>query len=301
MRKILCASLTAACFVTVWAFQRPPIRVEVQAVNVLITVVDENGRYVTDLDRDRFQVFEEGKPQKITNFTRETNLPLRIALLIDTSASIRTHLDFEKESAIRFLHTVMKPRDQALLVEFDRGVTLLQDFTNRPSKIAQKIRSLRAGGGTALLDALYLVADQKMAGLGGRKTAVVVSDGMDLDSRHNEEDSVQTVLRAGLSVYSIGTNRMAADSQNKGKKLLERLSEETGGRVFFPYSSDQLEAAFEQIDRELRSQYSLTYIPTNKKRDGKFRKIKVKLADGKSYKLHYRTGYYAPEPRKAGH
>lgn len=277
------------------AQQQEPIRVEVEAVNVLVAVTDKQGRFVTDLQRDRFQIFENGKRQKITNFSHETNLPLRIGLLIDTSASVRTKLDFEVRAATNFIFSVMKSRDRTLLVEFDRAVSLISDFTHSASRIAEQLKKLRAGGGTALLDAVYAVSRDKMTESGARKTIVIVSDGVDLDSRRNLREAVEMAQKSGVIIYAIGTNKFGADGDSEGEKTLRELTEKTGGRAFFPYSPEQLERAFEMIDEELRSQYSITYVPTNKKRDGKFRKLKVKLEKDKGMKLRYREGYFAPE------
>lgn len=276
------------------AFQDPQIRVEVEAVNVLVGIVtDKNGRFVTDLSAEEFEVFEDGVRQEVTNFGRETSLPLRIALLIDTSSSVRLHLDFQKQAATNFLHSILRLQDQALLVEFDTGVSLLHDFTNRPGTIAREIEKLRAGGGTALIDALYEVSREKMSESDARKTIVVVSDGRDLNSQRTLEDVLKMVHSSGVIVYAIGTNRLSADQDKKGEKVLEELTEKTGGRVFFPYSVENLASAFDVIDEELRSQYSLTYVPTNKARDGKFRKIRVKLIDQKGLTVRHREGYFA--------
>jgi Ca-activated chloride channel homolog len=188
------------------AFQDPgpQIRVEVEAVSLLVTVTDERGRFVTDLREDQFEIRDEGVVQEITNFSHQTDLPLRIALLIDTSSSVRLKLDFEKQTATKFIHSLMRPRDQALLVEFDSGVSLLHDFTRRPDDIAREIRNLRAGGGTALIDALYTVSRDKMAERETRQTMVVVSDGRDLNSRRTVEEALEMVHRSRVTIYAVG-------------------------------------------------------------------------------------------------
>ncbi len=263
-------------------------------VNVLVTVTDRKGRFVTDLRRDRFRVNEDGVQQPISNFSHQTDLPLSLALLMDTSSSIRTQLDFEKKAATQFLYAVMEPQDQALLVEFDAGVSLLHDFTNRPSSIAREIRNLRSGGGTALLDAIYAVCRDKLIDGSERKVIVVVSDGLDRSSKHGLEESLQIAHKAGAIIYTVGTTRFVADVSSEGEKTLKRLAEETGGRALFPYSIGQLSLAFEEINMELRSQYSLTYVPINKSRDGQFRRIRVRILKGKRLKIRHRKGYYAP-------
>ena len=285
--------LVAFWSITLLGAQPPPeIRVDVNAVNVLVSVTDAQGRFVTDLNRDRFHIYENGKLQPVTHFAQEVDLPLHIGLLIDTSASVRTKLDFEKQAATNFVRSVMRSQDQTLLVEFDSGVQMLSDFTNSPATIAGKIQDLKAGGGTSLLDAVALVSQDKMTAPRARKTIIIVSDGVDLNSRHNLAETLQIAQLAGVIVYAIGTSRFAASPEKKGEKTLLKLSEGTGGRAFFPYSPNLMEEAFELINTELRSQYSLTYTPMLPQRGGKFRKLRVKLTNGKRLNIRHRSGYY---------
>ncbi len=276
------------------AQQPEPIRVEVEAVNVLVAVTDKNGRFITDLQADRFEIFDNGKRQTITNFSQESNLPLRIGLLVDTSASVRTKLDFEVRSATNFLRSVMKPGDQTLLVEFDRAISLLSDFSSSPADIAEQMKRLRAGGGTALLDAVFTVSRDKMTDPTARNTIVILSDGADRDSQKSLREAVEMAQRAGVIIYAIGTNKFGASGDSGGEKMLEELAEKTGGRAFFPYSPELLEDAFRMIDAELRGQYSLTFVPAGGKRDGKFHKLKVKLKKDKGLTVRHRPGYFAP-------
>lgn len=273
--------------------QEPPIRIDVEAVNVLLTVTDRSGRFVTDLQEDDFIVYEDRMPQELTHFSRQTDVPLQLGLLMDTSASVRLQLDFEKEAAIDFIHSVMRSHDRALLVEFDHGVTMLHDFTNRPNQIVEQIRGLRAGGGTALFDAVYTVARDKMHFGDARKAIVLLSDGDDLSSRHSMEDALKMAQTSDVTIFSIATTRFGASSRRGGEKTLEKLSEETGGRAFFPHSAGQLGEAFELINQELRSQYSLTYVPRNRERRGEYREIVVRIKDSKGYKIRHKKGYYA--------
>ncbi len=272
-----------------------PFRVEVDAVNVLAAVHDNETReFVTDLTKEDFQIYEDGVLQTITNFTQQTDLPLTIALCMDTSSSVRLKLDFEKEAATDFLYAVMRPSDRAMLVEFDTGVTLLHDFTSNPNDLVREINLLKAGGGTSLYDAVYLVAEQKMLNEPGRKTVVILSDGADLTSKHSFEEMLRMAYKAEITVYAISTTRFGADIDHEGDNALKQLTEVTGGTAFFPYSTDRLASAFQEVDQELRSQYNLTYVPTNKDRDGTFREIKVKVnRDG--VRLRHRKGYFAPE------
>jgi VWFA-related protein len=272
-----------------------PFRVEVEAVNILATIHEKDTRrFVTDLTKEDFEIYEDGVRQDITNFTQQINLPLTIALCMDTSSSVRLKLAFEKETATDFLYAVMRPVDRALLVEFDTGVTLVHDFTSNPNDLVREIKLLRAGGGTSLYDAVYLVAEQKMLQEEGRKTVVILSDGADLTSKHTFEEMLRMAYQAEITVYAISTTRFGADIDHEGDNALRQLTEGTGGRAFFPYSAEQLASAFQEVDQELRSQYNLTYVPSNKNRDGSFREVKVKVARD-SVRLRHRRGYFAPE------
>ena len=270
------------------------IRVDVEAVNLLVAVTDRMGRSVTTLTKDNFRVSEDGRKQTITNFEIESDLPLSIALLIDTSASVRTKLDFEKRAATNFVFSVMRPQDRTMVAEFDTGVTLVTDFTSNPTEIAAQLKGLQAGGGTALLDAVYIVARDKLNVPARRNTAIVISDGADLDSKRSTGEALRLVQENNITVYAIGTNKIGASGDRRGERILEELAVKTGGQVFFPYSAEQLHHAFALIDEELRSLYNLTYVPTRKTRDGKFRKIKVKLVKAKNLVIRHRKGYYAP-------
>ncbi len=291
---LLVSSLAFLVLTALSGSQQEPIRVEVEAVNVLVSVTDDRGRFITDLVQERFTILENGAVQKITNFSHELDLPLQVGLLIDTSSSVRTKLHFEKAAATNFIFSVMRPQDETLLVEFDSGVTLISDFSRRPSDIARKLQDLRAGGGTALLDALYTVARDKMNATGVRKAIILVSDGADLNSRRTVRETVEMIQTRGVTVYGIGTSRFGATSDKKGEEMLTTLAESTGGQAFFPYSEQLFQQAFDTINDELRSRYSLTYIPSNKSRDGSFRRIRVKIAKGKKLNLRYRKGYFAP-------
>ena len=301
MRKTAVILLSFVCLVFASGFQEENrFRIAVDAVNILVTVLDQDGRFVTNLQREDFIVYEDGKVQEIEQFSQETDQPLRVGLLIDTSASVKMRLDFEKTAAINFMRSVMRYRDEAMLVEFDKGVTMLHDFTSRPTEIVREIEELRAGGGTALLDAIYQVSQEKMAEKRLRQTIVVLSDGDDLHSSRSLEEAVNMAQLAETSVYAIGTNKMGATTSKNGIKILNRLTEETGGRAFFPVSDLEMEDAFDKIEKELRSQYSITYTPRNKTRDGKFRELEVRVAKGRNrpqnLTIRHKKGYYAAQP-----
>lgn len=290
--KVVCSSL----LITVgYAFQDPQIRVDVEAVNVLVTVTDENGRFVTDLSKERFIVYEDGKEQEITNFSRQTDLPLLMGILIDSSSSVRLQFKEEVDAARQFIRSVMRPGDQALLVNFDQGTSLLHDFTSRPGILVRELNQLRAGGGTALLDAVYTVSREKMMEPDRRKALILLSDGQDLNSKRSVEEALEMAHGTHLVIYAVGTSRFSASPEKRGEELLTRLAEETGGRAFFPYSVERLESSFDLIDQELRSQYNIAYVPEVRSADGKFRKIEVKVRDDKGLTIRHRHGYYATE------
>ena len=270
------------------------IRVTVDAVNVLVSVFDKNtGEFIKGLTADDFEILEEGNKQEITNFSQQINLPLTIALCVDTSSSVKVKLNFEKEAATDFVFSVMRPTDLALLLEFDTGVTLLHDFTNNPNDLVREIERLRAGGGTSLYDAIYLVAEQKMIEVEGRKTVVILSDGADLSSTHSFEAALRMAYKAEAAIFAISTTRFGADIDHEGDNALKQLAEATGGQVYFPYSVSQLTKAFNAINDTLRNQYNITYRPNNPRRDGEFRRIRVRVK-GVDAEVHYRKGYYAP-------
>jgi len=277
--------------------QQEPFRVEVETVNVLVSVHDkQTGKFVSDLVLDDFEIYENGVRQKVTNFSRQTDLPLSIALCVDTSSSVKIKLDFEKEAATDFIYSVMRSSDRALLAEFDTGVTLLHDFTNNPNDLTREIGRLRAGGGTSLYDAIYLVSEQKMLDTPGRKVLVILSDGADLTSGYTFEDALKMAFMAEAAIYAISTTRFGADIDHEGDNALKQLAEGTGGRVYLPYSTDQLTKAFKAINEELRNQYNLAYVPINKKKDGRFRKLEVKVGRDDTI-VYHRKGYYAPGQR----
>lgn len=301
MRKTAVILLSLFCLIFTVGFQEESrFRISVDVVNVLVTVLDQDGRFVTNLQKEDFIIYEDGKVQEIDQFSQETDQPLRIGLLIDTSASVKMRLEFEKEAAVNFMRSVMRLRDEAMLVEFDKGVSMLHDFTDRPTEIVKSIETLRAGGGTALLDAIFQVSQEKMSEKRLRQTIVVLSDGDDLHSTHSLAEAVNMAQLAESSIYAIGTNRLGASRSSHGIKILRQLTEETGGRVFFPVSDIEMEVAFDQIEKELRSQYSITYTPRNIVRDGKFRNLEVRIAKGKNrpspLSIRHKKGYYAVQP-----
>ena len=234
----------------------------------------------------------------ITNFSSETDLPLTIALLVDTSGSVRDKLRFEQEAAIEFFYsTLQRTKDKALIISFDSGVDLLQDFTDDPEKLADAVRKIRAGGGTSLYDAIYLAVSQKLAGQSGRRIVILITDGDDNSSRVSLTETLEAAQKNDITIYAISTNSTAyfgSKEQERGDKTLKKFSEETGGKSFFPLKLQDLAGSFLDIHDELRSQYQIGYRPSNSKMDGTFRRIRIDLAD-KRFKPRARTGYYMPK------
>ncbi len=273
-------------------------RVSVDLVNVLCSVFDKNtNSFVTNLTRGDFTVLENDQKQEIKNFARETDLPLTLAMLIDTSQSVAPKLKFEQEAATDFFQTVLREKDRAMLVEFDSGVKMLQDFTSDPNKMAREIKKLRAAGGTALYDAIYNTCDEKLIRVTGRKAIVILSDGEDESSKATLHQSLEMALRAEATIFAISVSKggfFGVGSQSKeGDTVLKEIAQDTGGRIFFPFKVEELNEAFRQINQELRSQYNIGYLSTNSARDGSYRKIEIKVGE-KGLKLNYRKGYYAP-------
>jgi VWFA-related protein len=273
------------------------IRVPVNLVNILFTVTDKKNRLVLDLTKDDFKVSEDKKPQRIQFFSRETDLPLRIGILIDTSNSIRERLRFEQEAAIDFLNTTVRPeKDQAFVVGFDVTPQMIQDYTDDTNKLADAIRNLQAGGGTCLYDAIYFAAKEKMLYFPPpepylRRVMVIVSDGRDNQSERDREEALAMAQKGEVTIFAISTNRTGIASP--GDKVLRRLASETGGEAFFPFEASEISADFREIARELRSQYSLGYVSSNTARDGSFRTISLDTTD-KGYHVRAKSGYFAP-------
>ncbi len=273
------------------------IQVYVNLVPVLFTVTDKKKHLVLGLTKSDFQVFEDNKPQTITYFTQESNLPLRIGVLVDTSNSIRERLDFEKQAAIDFLNDIVRPgEDKAFVVSFDVEPELLQDYTDDVNKLSNAIRELQAGGGTGLFDAIYYACKQKMifSPLTQpylRRVLIIVSDGRDNESQHSLDEAIAMAQRAEAVIFAVSTNRSGISQ--RGDRVLEYFAEQTGGKAFFPFEASDLAAAFQEISKELRSQYSLGYISTNAAHDGSFRHIRVKPIE-KGLHVEARSGYFAP-------
>jgi VWFA-related protein len=271
---------------------------DVTRVNILFTVTDKKGRFVTDLGKDDFQVVEQKKPQTIQQFTAESDLPLRIAVLVDTSNSIRSEFKFEQEAAVRFMQSVMRPReDRMMLVSFDSAAELISDLTGDLKKLEAGIKGMRPGGGTSLYDAIYFASKEKLM-LDQprdkfRRAMIVISDGEDTSSKYSRDQALEMAQKADVVIYAISTNtkRDALD----GDKILQYLTEETGGQAFFPFKVEDLDQSFENIANELRHQYNIFYRPEPLKTDGLYHPVTVKVKTRKDLIVRARKGYYAPK------
>jgi VWFA-related protein len=274
------------------------IRAEVTRVNMLFTVTDKKGRFVTDLTRSDFRVFENKKPQEIMEFTSETDLPLRLAILIDTSNSIRDRFHFQQEAATNFINSVMRTQDKAVVVSFDTSAELVADLTNNTNELENAVRQLRPGGGTALYDAIYfackekLMRDQPMYKF--RRAMVILSDGDDNESRFSRDQALEMAQRADTVIYTISTN--ITHIETEGDKVMRYLAEQTGGVAFFPFQAKDLNQSFENIANELRHQYNLFYRPEPLITDGKFHDVTIKVKGRKDLVVRARKGYYARRP-----
>ncbi len=291
------------------------IRQNVNLVDVLFTVLNRQNKIVADLNSENFRVFDDDAPEQIRFFNRQTDMPLRVGLLLDTSNSIRDRLKFEQQAAIDFLYNVIRrDKDQAFLMTVDDQPEMVQGFTGDLDVLREVILKQRAGGGTALYDAVYEACQQLLklpAAVGDpnkdmRRVLVVISDGDDNLSRHSRGEALDIAQRAGIVIYSISTstNWVITDQEvgrsdpsnrkymkDEGDKVLQQFSDESGGRAFFPYRVDDLAQSFAYIGDELRSQYSLAYVPP-RLADGKFHKIRIEV-NAKGLQVRARRGYYA--------
>jgi Ca-activated chloride channel family protein len=274
------------------------IRVEVPRVPLLFTVTDKKNQTITDLERDDFQVFDNGKKQSIREFARESDLPLRIGIVLDTSNSVRARFGFEQEAAIEFIQSVLREeKDKAFVVSFDTRSELLVDFTNNIEKLSEGIYSTRAGGGTALYDAIYYACRDKLPEDWPpeqfRRALVVLGDGEDNQSTVTRDMALEMAYKAEAVIYAISTNRTR--ERIAGDKVLRRFARETGGLVFHPSRVRDLQQSFADIANELRHQYFILYSPTEFVTDGSFHKVRIKArARGKTALVRARRGYYAP-------
>lgn len=291
-------------------------KAQVNVVNLFFNVKDKHGMLIPNLTKTDFQVFEDGKPQTIKYFSAESNQPLTLGILIDTSPSQMHVLPIEQQSCTEFLHSVLRPKDLAFLINFDADIDLDQDFTSNVSRLAHALDKLEINGGasgggvpglgggpvpnahprsTALYDAIFLAADEKLKNEVGRKAMIVFTDGEDEGSRLRIKDAIEAAQKADTICYVIliADRGFYGGLGYSGDASMKKLAEETGGRVIeVGNKQDKLRQAFDQIQNELRSQYNIGYTPTNNKLDGTYRKIQLKTTND-TLKVQARQGYYA--------
>ena len=282
------------------------VKIPIRRVRLPITVTDKKGSFVPGLTKEDFIVLEDKVPQAIETFSDDISLsPLYVAILIDTSASTAGKLKFQQESAMNFIHTVVRPRkDRVLVGTFDDEVKLRQDFTDKIDLLDRAVFAIKqTGTHTSLFDAVWQFCDEKMRSAAGRRVVVLVTDGGDSYSRANLRDSIDIAQRTETTIFTISTKAgflstvpgvEAGQVANADDRVLQNLAEETGGISFFTGDMLSLERSFTKISKELRAQYLVTYNPANKNYDGNFRKIDVKLTEGKGgLKVRTKHGYKA--------
>jgi len=273
-------------------------KVQVNEVNLIFAVTDKKGRFVTGLKQENFGLLDDGKPPiAVVGFRQQTNLPLRVGVMVDTSSSIRSRFQFEQDSAVEFFLQTMHRNDRAFVEGFDIQTNLAQDFTNSVDALNQGIRKLRPGGGTALYDALYKTCHEQMLtlrdDLAVRKVLILLSDGDDNYSRAEMSDAIKMCQRSETIVETISTN--LSPTKDKGDETLKVISDATGGQAFYPTKLEDVATGFRNIEQELRSQYSLQYRPANLVDNGAFRTIYLQALDPR-YKVRASKGYFAPRP-----
>jgi VWFA-related protein len=307
LAPLLAAAIVVPALPQEPTIQGPTIKTQVNLVNLFVTVRDKSKRIVTDLKQDDFKVAEDGQDQKIAFFSKEVTLPITLGLLMDTSGSEQYMLGAIQDGASSFLNLVMRKGDEAMVMSFDLDVDLLADFTDDRSQLNRAIHkaqintggggitpgTLPSGGakGTNFYDALYLACNEKLSTEAGRKAIVVLTDAEDNGSKVRVEEAIEAAQRTDTVVHIL----LVYDPHyGANSSIAKKITDETGGRMIVVNSEKHLQEAFDQISEELRSQYTVGYYPTNSARDGKFRKIKVDLANH-DLKVLARKGYYAPK------
>ena len=293
------------------------IQSRVNLVDILFTVLNRRNRLVPDLEKGDFKIFDDKAPQEIRYFSKQTDLPLRIGMLLDTSNSIRDRLKFEQDASTNFLFSVLRHnKDEAFVMTFDDEPQVIQKFTGDAGALRDEIFKTRAGGGTAIYDAIYSACLNELSHPPRppgdqpdvvRRVMILISDGEDNLSNHTRAEAIEMAQRASVVIYTISTSTQwialsqtdpskAANRKNHltpGDQILQDLAEETGGRAFFPYHVDDLDQSFQDIGDELRNQYSIAYSPSNYVMDGRYHKIRIETPDHKGYQVRARHGYFA--------
>ncbi len=276
-----------------------PITLDVTRVNLLFTVTDKKGRFVSNLSKDDIQITENKVPQPILGFTADSDLPLRLAILVDTSNSIRDRFRFLQEAAIDFIKTTIRPgKDSAIIVSFDTRAQLAVDLTDDQEQLITAVRNLRPGGGTSLYDAIFYASRDKLMTDEPRekyrRAIIVLSDGEDNLSHMTRGQSLEMANKAETVIYTISTNISRQDTT--GDKVLKYYAEETGGVAFFPFKAEDMAQSFVNIANELRHQYNVLYRPEPLVADGKFHEVEIRVNAPGDHIVRARHGYYAPPP-----
>lgn len=312
MRRLTVALLAVALATAVpttvaWAqapTPRPPrFEAGIEIINLTLSITDGRNRYITDLEQKDFLVYEDGIRQDLSLFTHE-QLPISLVLMVDTSASMDQKLTVAQEAAVRFSKT-LRPQDLARVVQFGDRSTTLQDFTADQAALEAAIRKTKTGGGTALYNALYVALKelerQKKANELRRLAIVLLTDGEDSGlSLITDDEVLELARKTEIGIYSIGlrgkvTQDLASLKFSQATHLLTALAHDTGAQVFFPNSLSELDAVYDRIAEELRTQYNLGYVSQNRKRDGKWRRIVVRTPTRDDLQIRHRVGYYAPK------
>src|SRR5271165_2152140 len=307
--------------------QEPPVetgqvfKTTVNLVDVLFTVLNRRNKLVADLEKQDFKVLDENVPQDIRYFSKQSDLPLRIGMLLDTSNSIRDRIKFEEDAANNFLFSVLRHgRDEAFVMTVDDEPQMVQGFTGDAGILRDQILRTRAGGGTAVYDAVYEACFKELSHPPRppgdqpdvvRRVMILISDGEDNLSTHNRAEAIEMAQRTSVVIYSISTSTQWISTTQKDQatggslkyhltdtdKILQSIADETGGRAFFPYRVDDLDQSFQDIGDELRNQYSIAYAPSNHALDGRYHKIRVETPEHKGFQVRARQGYFArPNP-----
>jgi Ca-activated chloride channel family protein len=273
------------------------IKKRVDEVNVLFIATDKHGKFVRNLNQGDFSILDDRQPpQSIDAFRRETDLPLQLGLLVDTSGSVRERFAFEQEAAASFMEKTLRPGfDRAFVMGFSNRSQVAQDFTDNAKLLETGVQRLHSGGGTALYDAIYKACKEKLAKGESdhpvRRAIIVISDGEDNQSEVTRAQAIEMAERSEVIIYAISTDDSGLVL--RGDKALEQLADATGGRAFFPYKMKDIKNSFSAIEDELRSQYVISYRPANFDADGRFRSIEI-TANKKDLQVRARRGYFAP-------
>ena len=289
----------------------------VNLVDVLFTVLDRRNKLVPALDKVDFKIYDDKSLQEIRYFSKQTDLPLRIGMLLDTSNSIRDRIKFEQDASVNFLFSVLRHnKDEAFVMTFDDEPQVIQGFTSDTGMLRDQILRTRAGGGTAVYDAIYQACEKELSHPPRppgdqpdvvRRVMILISDGEDNLSTHTRAEAIEMAQRTSVVIYTISTSTQWVSlsqtdpgklndrkyHKTDGDQILEDLANQTGGRAFFPYHVDDLDVSFQDIGDELRNQYSIAYAPNNYTLDGRYHKIRIEMPDHKGYQVRARRGYFA--------